>query len=101
MSWTRRYLLALLPAAITVGVWQLAWLAFNVFGCHGDIKHMQHCFAGPITLLPFMEFGLFWMQLASFATVPVSALMLVFVGARHIGFHNGASQSEQTHPMDY
>ena len=93
MSWPRKYLLALLPAAITVGLWQLAWLAFNVFGCHGDIKHMQHCLAGPINLLPFMGFGLFWMQLASLITVPVSALMLLFVGARHIGFHNGASES--------
>ena len=94
MSWHRQYLLASLPAAITVGVWQLASLAFNVFACHGDIKHLQHCFAGSIDLLPFMVFGLFWMQIASFATVPVSALMLVFVGARHIGFHNGAFQSE-------
>ncbi|MDO9165152.1 MAG: hypothetical protein Q7U13_03510 [Rhodoferax sp.] len=93
MSWPRSYFLALLPAAITVGVWQVAWLAFNVFECHGDIKHMQPCFAGPINLLSFMEFGLFWMQLASLITVPMSALMLIFVGARHIGFHNGESES--------
>ena len=93
MSYPRKYLLALLPAAITVGLWQLAWLAFNVFGCDGDIKHMQYCFAGPINLLPFMGFGLFWMQLASLITVPVSALMPLFVGSRHIGFHNGASES--------
>ena len=93
MFWSRKYFLALLPAAITVGVWQLTWVAFNVFGCHGDIKHMRHCFAGPIDLLPFMELGLFWMQLASLIAVPVSALMLLFVGVRHIGFHNGASES--------
>jgi hypothetical protein len=93
MSWPRKYFLAFLPAAITVGVWQAAVLAFDVFGCHGDVKHMQHCFAGPIDLLPFMVFGLFWMPLASLITVPVSALMLIFVGARHIGVHNGASES--------
>jgi hypothetical protein len=94
MSWPRKYFFALLPAAITVGVWQLAWLAFNVFGCHGGIKHMRPCFAGPIDLLPFLEFGLFWMQLASLITVPVSALMLIFVVARHIGFHTGASENQ-------
>lgn len=93
MSRPRKYLFALLPAAITVGVWQLAWLAFNVFGCHGDIKHMKDCYAGSFNLLPFMEFGLFWMQLASLITVPVSALMLLFVGARHIGDHNRSAES--------
>ena len=93
MSWTRRYLFALLPAALIVSVWQLAWLCFSVFGCRGDIKHMQNCYAGSFNLLPFIEFGLFWMQLASLITVPASALMLLYVVAQHIGAHNGASDS--------
>jgi hypothetical protein len=84
MSWPRKYFMALLPAVVTVGGWQAIWLVFNLFGCHGDIKHMQPCFAGPIDLLPLMAFGLFWLPLAS-------ALMFIFVGARHIGFHNGAA----------
>lgn len=93
MFWHRKYFLATLPAAVTVGVWQLAGLAFNVFGCHGDIKHMQYCFVGPINLLPFIEFGFFWMQLASLITVPASVLMLLVVGARHIGFQHDASEN--------
>lgn len=90
MSWARKYVLALLPAVTTVGLWQLSWLAFNIFECRGNLKSMEHCFAGSIDLLPFLGFGLFWMQLASFVSVPMSVLMLIFVGARHIGAHNGA-----------
>ena len=93
MSWPHKYILALLPAAITVGLWQLAWLAFNAFDCHGDIKHMQHCYAGPLNLLPFIEFGLFWMPLASLITGPASALMLLVVGARHLRGRNGPTES--------
>ena len=93
MFGTGRYLLALLPAALPVSVWQLAWICFSVFGCRSDIKHMQNCYAGSFNLLPFIEFGLFWMQLASLIAVPASALMLLYVIAQPVGAHNGASDS--------
>ena len=93
MSWPRKYFVALLPAALTVGGWQVASLAFNFFGCQGNIKSLQPCFAGPVDLVPFMGFGLFWLQLASFLTVPVSIWMLISTGAKHVGSHDGASES--------
>jgi hypothetical protein len=93
MSWPRKYFLALLPAAITVGGWQAALFAWDFFGCQGNLKNMQPCFAGSISLLPFMGLGLFWLQLASYVTVPVSIWMLISTGAKHFGSHNGASES--------
>lgn len=93
MSWPRRYLVALLPAAATVGGWQVAQWAFEYFGCQGDIKHMRPCLVGPVDLLPLMGLGLFWLPIASLLTVPISIWMLIMTAAKHIGSHNGAAES--------
>ena len=92
MAWHRKYLLALLPAAITVGGWQTALVAWDFFGCQGNLKTIQPCFAGTIDLMPFMGLGLFWLQLASYVTVPVSIWMLISTGAQHLGSHHVASE---------
>ena len=92
MYWSMRYALALLPAAITLGGWQLAIWSFGYFGCHGDIKHLATCHAGAFNLLPWLGLGLFWCPLLSFLTVPVSAWLLIYVGATHIGSHNGGEK---------
>ena len=83
-------MLALLPAAVTLGGWQLAVWAYDYFGCHGGLKNLAPCYAGAINLLPWLGLGLFWCQILCFITVPISALLLIQVGAKHIGLHNGA-----------
>jgi len=92
MSWSTRYALALIPTAITLGGWQLAVWAFGYLGCQGNIKELAPCHAGSFNLLPWLGIGLFWCPLLSFLTVPVSALFLIYVGATHIGSHNGGGK---------
>jgi len=90
MLWTIRYVLALIPAALTLGGWQLAVAAYDFFGCQGNLKNLAPCYAGTINLLPWLGIGLFWLPLLSYVTVPVSVWLLINVGARHIGSHNDA-----------
>jgi hypothetical protein len=90
MSWSTRYILALLPAAVTLSGWQLAVWAYGYFGCQGNLKSLAPCYAGSINLLPWLGIGIFWFQLLCFITVPISAWFLIQVGAKHIGSQNGA-----------
>lgn len=76
MDWPIRYLFAAAPAVVSIGGWLLAHWAFQFLGCHGDIKHMQSCFAGGFDLLPVFGVGLFWLPLLSVLTVPLSVWFL-------------------------
>jgi hypothetical protein len=87
MSWFLRYMLALLPATVTLGGWLLAIWAYEYFDCQGNLKNLAPCSADTIELLPWLGIGLFWCQLLSYITVPVSAWLLFNVGAKHIGAH--------------
>jgi hypothetical protein len=93
VTWGWRYLLALLPAAVTLGGWQLALFGFYFFGCQGDIKHMKPCFAGGVGLLPFMGIGLFWFPLLSFMTVPASVGLLTSVAIQQAKSKNARNES--------
>ena len=77
--------MALLPAFLTVGGWQTAVWAYAYFGCEGNLKNLQRCFAAGINILPMLGFGLFWCQLLAWIAVPISLWLLIEVGGRHIG----------------
>ena len=86
-------MLALLPAFVTVGGWQLATWVYGHFGCEGNLKNLQPCFAGSVNLLPWLGIGLFWLQLATWVAVPVSAWLFIMTAARHIGSRNNVSET--------
>ena len=77
MTRSVKYLLDLLPVIVTASGWLLAAWAFDYFGCTGNIKDMQPCYAGSFNLLPFLGIGLFWCQILVWVMAPVS-LWLVF-----------------------
>jgi hypothetical protein len=77
--WLRKYLFALSPAIIPVGGWQLAIWAYSYFGCQGNLKNLQPCFAGTVNILPFLGFGLFWCQLAIYVALPLSFWLIINV----------------------
>jgi hypothetical protein len=87
MVW--KYLLALLPAILTVGGWQAAVWAFDYFGCAGDIKHLQPCFAGGVDIMSAVGFGLFWCQILTWICVPISGGKFLGVLARQIAAYPG------------
>jgi hypothetical protein len=87
MQWSTKYLLALLPATVTLGGWQFAVWAYEHFGCTGHLKNLQPCYVGPINILPALGIGLFWCQLLAWIAVPITLWLLIEVGARHIGSH--------------
>jgi hypothetical protein len=72
-----KYLLAFLPVIISGGGWLAATWAFDHFGCTGNLKYMQPCYAGPLNLLPFLGLGLFWCPLSLLMTVPWSFWLLL------------------------
>jgi len=80
--WLRQYLVALLPAVITVGGWQLAIWIYDYFGCQGHLKNLQPCFVGSVNILPFLGFGLFWCQLLMFIALPLSFWLVIKVFAK-------------------
>ena len=84
-----QYLLALLPALITVGGWQAAAWAFDYFGCSRNIKNLQPCFAGGVDIVPAIGLGLFWCQMLSWICVPISGGQFLGVLARQIAAHFG------------
>lgn len=73
----------LMPVVVTVGGWQLALWAYEHFGCQGGIKNLEPCFAGDVNILPLLGIGLFWCQILSWLTVPISAGLLAAVAAKH------------------
>jgi hypothetical protein len=79
-----RYLLAAVPALLTVGGWQLAEWASDYCACGGDIKHPQPCFAAGIDIVPALGLGLFWCKILTSICVPLSAGLLVGVAARQV-----------------
>jgi hypothetical protein len=84
MSFRTQYLLAMLPAIVTVGGWQLAVWAYKYFGCQGSLKNLQSCFVGDADLLPFLGLGLFWCWLLMWLAVPGSFWLLIEVYGRQI-----------------
>ena len=80
--WAHRYVLAASPALVTFGGWQLALWAYEHFGCQGNLKYLQPCFAGSINLLPWLGIGLFWCQLLFWVLGPVSAGLILSVAAK-------------------
>jgi hypothetical protein len=89
MRWTTKYILAVLPASFAASGWQTAVWAYAYFECTGNLKNLQPCYAGMINILPALGFGLFWCQLLTWVTVPISLGLLIEVGARHIGAYRG------------
>lgn len=87
MNTPAKYLLALLPVIIPSSCWLAATLAFDHFGCTGNLKYMQPCYAGSLNLLPFLGFGLFWCQLLLFVTVPWSFWLLLKVRSGRASGH--------------
>jgi hypothetical protein len=83
------YLFALLPALLTVGGWQAAAWAFDVFGCAGGGSELQPCLAGGMNIAPAIGFGLFWCQILSWICVPISGGKFLGVLARQIAAHFG------------
>jgi len=80
--WLKKYIVALLPAIITVGWWQSAIWAYTYFGCQGNLKNLQPCFAGSINILPFLGFGLFWCYILMFITLPLSFWLVIKMVAK-------------------
>jgi len=87
MLW--KYVLALLPAVLTLGGWQAAVWAFDYFGCTGNIKDLQPCFAGGLDVNVAIGIGLFWCQILSWICVPVSIGTFLGVMSRQIAAHLG------------
>lgn len=83
MTWTLRYAAAFLPAVFTVGGWRWAVWAYEHFGCQGNLKSLEPCFAGSYNILPWLGFGLFWCQLLAWLAVPLSIGLLIVVGLQH------------------
>jgi hypothetical protein len=91
MNWTCRYLLASLPAVVTVGGWQLARWAYNYFGCRSMPKGLEPCFAGSVEITPLVGFGLFWLQLLSWVCIPLAVWLLFAVYATHLKARRAAA----------
>jgi len=87
MVW--EYVLALLPAILTVGGWQAAVWAYDYFGCAGDGSYLQPCLAGGVNITPALGIGLFWCQLLTWICVPISGGNCLGVLARQIAAHPG------------
>lgn len=96
MSWGTKYLLASLPAVVTLGGWQLALHLFDSLGCQGDIKHLQPCLAGALDLRPWFGLGLFWFPLASLLTFPLSVGLVTKVALAHWKGSRVGSNSEHS-----
>lgn len=92
MTRSVKYLLALLPIIVTAGGWLLAILAFDHFGCAGNLKDMQPCYAGSFNLLPLLGIGLFWCQLLLWVAVPLSFWLLLKVYASRHRANGGAAE---------
>jgi len=89
--WLRKYIVALLPAIITMVGWQSAIWAYAYFGCQGNLKHLQPCFAGSVNIVPFLGFGLFWCQLLMFVALPLSFWLVIKVVAKQYRVPNAQS----------
>jgi hypothetical protein len=79
--WLKKYLIALLPAILSVGGWQSAIWAYIYFDCQGNLKNLQPCFAGTVDIRPFIGFGSFWCYLLIFVALPLSFWFVVKVFA--------------------
>lgn len=89
-----KYFFALLPAIFTVGGWQLAVLAYEYYGCEGNIKALQPCLVGGINLLPALGFGLFWCQILAWVFGPISLGLVLGCGARDLRCYLSKNNNE-------
>jgi hypothetical protein len=89
--WLKKYLVALLPTTITATGWQSAIWAYSYFGCQGNLKNVQPCFAGSLNIIPFLDFGLFWCQLLTFFALPLSSWLAIKVFAKQFEVPNAQS----------
>jgi len=83
-----RYPLALAPAFVTVGWWQLALWAYGHYECAGNLKGLQPCYVGAFNIQLFLGIGLFWCQLLSWLAVPLSGWLCVRAYAQHHEQHS-------------
>lgn len=74
-----KYVLAILPVAITVLGWILARSAYTYFECTGSLKYMRPCDIGSFNLLPLLGLGLFWCPALLWITTPISFSLLIKV----------------------
>lgn len=71
-----KYLMALLPVCLTLGVWGIAMLLVEQLDCQGGLKHLKPCYLAGIDITSFLGLGLFWAPLLSVVTGPVSFAFL-------------------------
>ena len=83
MKLASRCMLAWMPAAVTLGGWQLAAWAYAYFSCQGNIKSLAPCFAGSFNITPLLGLGLFWLQLLAWVCVPLSVWLTLTAYAKH------------------
>jgi hypothetical protein len=84
MKLATRYMLAWIPAVVTVGGWQLAQWAFVHFSCQFHMKSLAPCFAGTLNITPLLGFGLFWLQLLAWVCVPLSVWLTIVAYGKHL-----------------
>ena len=87
---TRLYLGAASSALITLAVWIIGSIAFELANCTTYSKGLA-C-DGPQWVWWLVAIGTYWVQWAAFISVPLSAVLLAFAGAIHYGESSGSSR---------
>ncbi len=86
MSWTTRYILALIPPVVFFLAWKVGAFSFGHFECAGSLKNSNvQCAATSWDLNNWLTLSLFWCPILLAITLPISAFFLIDTGARHIG----------------
>ena len=89
MTWMSKYAFAVTPPIIFFAFWNLGVFFYHHFGCQGNIKNLAPCSIGSFDLLPWLGFGMFWSPILFCLSLPISVLLLIDIGAKHIGSKRG------------
>jgi hypothetical protein len=85
LSWSMRYLLAIIPLAYTALGWQLGEIGYSHLSCHGDSKNIHDCIRWGMDFTSAVNHGVFLMIPCVFIALPLSASLLVSTVSKQIG----------------
>jgi len=88
-----KYLVAITPLVLFYSVWKLGAWAFKEFNCVDSGKFIEPCFAFGVNIQGFLGFASFWCQLFFWLSLPVTAIVIINIGARHIGSYRARTET--------
>lgn len=96
LSWSKRYLLSIIPLGYTFIGWKLGAYGYGNLACQGNPKRFHDCILWGFDLTAIVDYGLFLMMPCLLFALPLSLWLSLDTALKQLGAWHKKNYPDQT-----